>query len=119
MLSSYSLRSRSTPKLAATLHFTEELLDLRLRLLVQLLVLVGLLLGVAQLLELGLQLLVLGHEVGRQALRESRAPRLKSAGAAREDGKGMEDRGRHSLPAARSCRRAWEDQSLFRIMGKA
>lgn len=76
ILSSYSLRSRSTPKLAATLHFTEELLDLGLRLLVQLLVLVGLLLGVAQLLELGLQLLVLGHEVGRQALRESRAPRL-------------------------------------------
>lgn len=78
MLSSYSLRFRHqhNSKKACVLHFTEELLDLGLRLLVQLLVLVGLLLGVTQLLQLGLQLLVLGHKVGRQALRESRAPRL-------------------------------------------
>lgn len=85
MLSSYSLRKgrgnintkRTTTKLnKSKLHFTQELLDLCLRLFVEFLILFGLLLCVAQFLELGLELLVLCHKVSREALGEAGSPGL-------------------------------------------
>lgn len=76
------------------LHFAKEFLDLGLRLLIQLLILCRLLLRVAQFLELGLQLLVLGHEVGRERLGESGSPCL-----------GVSNRKMGDLRPALSCRR--------------